>query len=204
LVHGRVPGRATPLAQTLEQRPRKVILSRLAQRPRVPGGRAVVELEPRELILECYGPLEELGRDALPAQKLEVGKHGERAGERRDVSEPLGKRGRLAGVCLRRWKAFLFASRERHALEDPRAKQVVVAGLLERAVEEVESDARVLPLEPDLAQAPEQLGPLRPRRRLRKRRLEQLHCTSGVPCGVVLLGGDEQAAMRLLRQLHGR
>jgi hypothetical protein len=88
--------------------------------------------------------------------------------------------------------------------EDARAEQVVVACLPQGPTEEVEADPRVLALEPDLAQAPQQLGPARAGRRLLEPFLEELHRAPRGAGGVLQLGRDEPAGVSLLGKLGRR
>ena len=140
-VDGGVTVLASALAELFEQRPRLLVEPGVVERPRIPGSRAVVELEPAKLLLEGHGPLEEVGSDAFVAHELEVAEVRERPGERRLVSEALGELDGFSRVLPRRREAFLLGRGERQALEDAGAEQVVVAGLRERAPEVLAADA---------------------------------------------------------------
>ena len=127
LVYGRIPGLAAALAQVLQERTGALELPGVEQRRGVPGGGAVVELEAAELLLERDGPVEALGDDAFE-EELEVSDVRKRAGERGNVAELLGECHGLPGVGLRSLTTVLFGGRERGALEDPCAQQVITVG----------------------------------------------------------------------------
>ena len=70
---------------------------------------------------------------------------GERASERRLVSEPLSELDRLPRILPRRGKPLLLGCGKGEAVQDRRAKKVVVARLRKRPPKVVEADPRVSP-----------------------------------------------------------